>query len=241
VRGLVEPILRATGLTKRYGDATVLDAIDIELPARSVTLLTGRSGSGKSTLFKLLAAIDRPTSGKILLEGVDLTQLDDEDLSSVRLHRVGLVFQSFNLLSDLSAHENVRLPLDLAGEPRAAADARAKELLEVVGVAHRASARPQLLSGGEQQRVAVARALVNRPALLLADEPTGNLDRKNAEMVFELLRNVNEALGTAMLIITHDELARPWFPRRLVIEDGRFSRLASASDAAAPARPTPPA
>lgn len=219
----MRPVLQVEGLTKRYGSAAVVEDVSFQLPRGTVTLLTGRSGSGKSTIFRLVAALDRPTAGRIFLDGEDMTGLDDASLAELRLRRLGLVFQSFNLLPDLSARENVRLPLDLAGAPRKAADARAAELLSLVGLDARANARPALLSGGEQQRVAVARALVNQPALLLADEPTANLDRKSADMVFGLLQDVNRSLGTTMLIITHDEVAPSWFSRRLDLEEGRLT------------------
>lgn len=220
----MEPVLRVEGVTKRYGEVIVLDDVSFDLPRGRVTLLTGRSGSGKSTLFKLLAGLDVPTSGSIIVDGVDITTLDDHALSQIRLRRMGLVFQSFNLLPELSALENVRLPMDLAGVKRAEATARAGELLALVSVDHRAHARPNALSGGEQQRVALARALTNRPEIILADEPTGNLDRKNACNVLDVFREVNRALGTAILIVTHDDLAIQSFPDRFQLVEGSIMR-----------------
>lgn len=220
----MEPVLRVSSLAKSYGDTTVLRDVSFVLERAAITLLMGRSGSGKSTLFKLLAALDRPNSGSIVLDGVDVTKLGDDALSDLRLRKLGLVFQSFNLLPDLTALENVRLPLDLAATRRKDAYIRACELLDLVGLSHRREARPNVLSGGEQQRVAIARALVNGPAVLLADEPTGNLDRKNAEMVYGLFRKVNLALGTTILIITHDEAAAAAFPDQLTIDEGLLVR-----------------
>ena len=233
------PILRVEALAKQYGDAAVLRGLSFALPRATITLLTGRSGSGKSTLFKLLAALDRPTSGSIVLDGVDITKLDDDELADLRLRRLGLVFQSFNLIPDLTAHHNVRLPLDLAGTPRAQANERAEELLRVVGLAERARSRPNILSGGEQQRVAVARALANNPAILLADEPTGNLDRKNAENIYALFAEINARLGTTVLIVTHDEAATRRFPRRLELEDGVLRYVGSSAIVATRQPPAP--
>lgn len=213
-------VLTVSNVRKAYGSVEVLRGVSFSLRRGSMTTLTGRSGSGKSTLFKLIAGLDHPTSGQILIEGVDNASMDDEAASDLRLRRLGLVFQSLNLLPDLSAAQNVRLPLDLAGVPRREADARVAELLTLVGLEHAASARPARLSGGEAQRAAIARALANRPALVLADEPTSALDRDNAENVLRLFDDLNRSLGATILIISHDPLAVSRARARLHIDDG---------------------
>jgi len=218
LRSLVVLELRA--VTKRYGDATVLKDVNLTIDPGEMVVVTGRSGSGKSTMFKLMAGLDRPSSGEVLLEGRSLADLDDAAMSRMRLERLGLVFQSVNLLPDLSVEQNVRLPLDLRGVPRAAAQARAVELLARMGLRQHARKRPHQLSGGQAQRVAIARALANQPAIILADEPTGSLDRSNAETVLEAFREVN-ASGTTVLIVSHDPLVIQQIPARLKIEDGQ--------------------
>lgn len=190
-----------------------------------MTVLSGRSGSGKSTLFKLLAGLDRPTSGVIEIEGTDITRLDDGELADLRLCKLGLVFQSSNLLPTLTAFENVRLPMDFLGVRSSEAGQRTRDLLDVVGVTHRADARPNLLSGGEQQRVAIARALANRPALVIADEPTASLDRKTADVILDLLVEVNASLGTTILLISHDEVAHRRAARHMHIDDGKITAV----------------
>ena len=219
----MEIALEARAVSKRYGDVAVLDSVDIAVPQGTLALVTGRSGSGKSTLFKLLAGLDRPTSGHIYVEGRDIAALPDDEVSDLRLSRLGLVFQSFNLLPDLTVAENVRLPMDIAHLDRDQAHERVGELLELLGVDHRRDNLPHTLSGGEQQRVAIARALVMRPAIVLADEPTGNLDRKNAENVLAAFRSVNEQLRATVLIITHDPLAMELVEDHYHIEDGKVT------------------
>lgn len=217
-------VLEVVDVRRSYGRAEVLRGVSFALKKGSITTLTGRSGSGKSTLFKLIAGLDKPTSGEVRIEGVDTAKLDDAAASHLRLARLGLVFQELNLLPDLTAAQNVRLPLDLAGVKRAEATARAGELLRLVGLDHAADARPARLSGGEAQRAAIARALANRPALLLADEPTSALDRENAENVLGLFDEVNRTLGTTVLLISHDPLAVARARTRLHIDDGVIGR-----------------
>jgi ABC-type lipoprotein export system ATPase subunit len=183
--------------------------------------LTGRSGSGKSTLYKLMAGLDRPTRGEVLLEGKLLSDFDDAAISRVRLERLGLVFQSHNLLPELSVVQNVRLPLDLRGTPRAAGDKRAIELLDRLDVGAHATKRPHELSGGQAQRVAIARALANRPAIILADEPTGNLDQDSARNVIAAFEEVNREMGATVLIVSHDPLVIERVPHRVAMDEGR--------------------
>jgi len=217
----VEPVVDVRGLWKAYGASVVLEDVDLSIDKGAMVAITGRSGSGKSTLFKLLAGLDRPTRGSIRIAGRDISQLSDEEMSELRLHRLGLVFQSFNLLPDLTVEANVRLPLDIAKVPRAAGRARAAQLLELLGIGVHGTKKPHQLSGGEQQRAAIARALANDPIILLADEPTGNLDRSNAENVLRAFDEVNERLGTTVMLITHDPLAIQHYPSRLELVDGR--------------------
>jgi putative ABC transport system ATP-binding protein len=182
----------------------------------------GPSGSGKSTLLNLLGALDRPDSGEVWFEGKALSRLDDAARTLLRRHRVGLIFQFFNLLPLLTALENVSLPLLLAGASRAVAEQRARELLERMGIAGRCDHTPDELSGGEMQRVAIARALSPRPPLLLADEPTGNLDSKSGAEVLELLRATARESGSAVLMVTHDPRAAAVTDRVLEFKDGRL-------------------
>lgn len=205
--------MRARGLTKRYRvGSTVVDAlagIDLEVADGEWVAVEGPSGSGKSTLLNLIGGLDRPTSGSIGVAGRNLAALDGGALARHRRETVGFVFQAFRLLARLTARENVALPLLLAGRARADAERRADELLERVALAPRAAHRPPELSGGEQQRVAIARALVNGPRLLLADEPTGNLDAAAAADVFRLLVDLRRHGGLAVIVATHDaDIAR---------------------------------
>lgn len=213
-------LLEARRVSKVLGARTILRDLDISIEKGALLTVTGRSGSGKSTLLKLLSGLDRPSSGQVLLEGVDLATLDDAQLSEIRLRRIGLLFQSPMLLPDMSVRENVLLPLQLAGVARAAAEARATELLTIVGVEALAPKRPNSLSGGEAQRVSIARALANQPAIVFADEPTSGLDRANAENVLQLLERINRQLGTTVLIATHDPVAIARARQRLEIEEG---------------------
>ena len=206
-----QAMIRIQALTKAFLDGTrsttVLDGLDLELAPGDFVALLGRSGSGKSTLLNCIAGIETPDSGRVLFDDVDITTLPDRDRTRLRRDRVGIVFQFFNLLPMISVLENVALPALLRGGKRAEVLERARELLDELGLADRASEMPDHLSGGEQQRVATARALINQPALLLADEPTGNLDATTASRTLELLREVNEKHGVTVLMVTHSEEA----------------------------------
>lgn len=200
---------------------TILQGINLEVKAAETVALIGRSGSGKSTLLGLLAGLDQPTQGDIELLGLSLKTLDEEARARLRAEQIGFIFQSFHLLPSLSALENVMLPAEIRGQPQARAQATA--LLEEVGLAHRLHHHPAQLSGGEQQRVAIARAFMGRPRLLLADEPTGNLDRQTGERIAELLFRLNREHGTALFIVTHDEQLAARCQRRLHLDGGQLS------------------
>jgi putative ABC transport system ATP-binding protein len=220
---------RIVGLSevrKRYAEAggehEVLKGVDLELAPGEFVALLGRSGSGKSTLLHLIAGIDRPSSGSIEVFGEDLTRAGEERRTAVRRERIGLVFQSYNLLPTLTVEENLLLPLELTGTRTRASRARAGSLLERVGLADKGSRFPDRLSGGEQQRAAVARALVHDPDLVLADEPTGNLDDQNARAVLELFRGLLRPAGKTLVIATHSVLAAEIADRVLELRDGRL-------------------
>src|SRR6476661_2981777 len=201
------PMIQVRGLTKTIATPThsveILKGIDLEIPRGQFAAIMGPSGSGKSTLLGLLAGLDGPTSGQIVLDGEDITDLDEDQLALLRGRKIGFVFQSYHLIPTLTAEENVMLPLELSGNSNEGAH-RARELLERVGLFDRRDHYPVQLSGGEQQRVALARAFVVRPPILLADEPTGNLDSANGHMVFEMLATLNRQAGATLVLVTHD-------------------------------------
>lgn len=199
---------------------TILGGIDLAIEAGELVAVLGPSGSGKSTLLGLLAGLDRPTSGSVLIDGRAIEALDEDELALLRRARIGFVFQSFQLLGNLTARENVLLPLELTGYE--GARNRADEVLREVGLADRAHHYPSQLSGGEQQRVAVARAFAPRPALLLADEPTGNLDSETGERVLELLLEMRAKHGTTLVLVTHDQAIAARADRQLRMLDGRL-------------------
>ena len=198
---------------------TILDGVSLDVPERGVLAITGPSGSGKSTLLGLIAGLDRPTSGSIVVDGVELTGLDEDALARLRRDTIGFVFQSFQLIPTLTAAENVAVPLELAGQ--ADAPARAAALLEAVGLAGRAHHYPAQLSGGEQQRVALARAVALRPRLLLADEPTGNLDSATGSQIIDLLLTLRREFQATLLLVTHDDALARHADRVVRLRDGR--------------------
>jgi putative ABC transport system ATP-binding protein len=194
--------------------------VDLEVGSGERVAIVGASGSGKSTLLNLIAGLDRPTTGDVIVAGVNLGQLGDRDLAGLRAHHVGVVFQQFHLLETLSAQENVALGLLYRGQPRATRLAQALAILESVGLAHRARQCPATLSGGERQRVAIARAVIGRPTLLLADEPTGNLDSATGADIVALLKRV-AADGASLILVTHDADVAAAMDRRVEVRDGR--------------------
>ena len=226
-------MLEARGLHKRYGDGdSAVDAlrgVSLELASGEFVAVVGPSGCGKSTLLHLCGGMDRPTAGAVAVDGVDLARLDDEALTALRRDRVGFVFQLFNLLPTLPLAENIALPLLLAGVPRGEGLARAGAGAHRVGLAHRLEHHPAQVSGGELQRAAVARAVVHRPALVIADEPTGNLDSDNGRRVLSLLRELNRETGVALLLATHDPALAAAADRVLRLRDGAEEEQPAAS------------
>jgi putative ABC transport system ATP-binding protein len=220
------PLLVATHLQKSYitGDARViaLDGVSLTLDHGDFVALMGPSGCGKSTLLHLCGAMDRPSAGGVVFEQRDLATLSDDDLTAVRRERIGFVFQFFNLLPTLTVADNIALPSLLGGERGRDADRRAHEMAERVGISHRLTHYPQQLSGGEMQRAAVARALVHRPALLVADEPTGNLDSENGARVMTLLTEINRDLGVTILLATHAPDVADRAQRVMRMRDGKI-------------------
>jgi ABC-type lipoprotein export system ATPase subunit len=225
-----EPVIRCRGLTRIYplGESSVVgvSGVDLDVAAGEVVVLKGNSGSGKSTLLALLAGLDPPTSGELFVAGWDLGRNGRGDLTRFRREVVGMVFQAFNLLPTLTVIENVCLPALLAEKPRDAARGKALALLERVGLGHRAGHLPAQLSGGEMQRTAIARALVNDPALILADEPTGNLDSRNGRAVIDLMAELNRDLGRTLVIATHSDLADAIATQRVRLRDGTVTESA---------------
>jgi putative ABC transport system ATP-binding protein len=219
-------VLEARNLHKQVtspeGMLTILDDVSLALAAGETVAVVGASGAGKSTLLALLAGLDEPSAGSVWLEGVPLSALDEDGRAAMRARHVGFVFQSFHLVPALTAHENVMLPLELAGRRDARAAARA--VLEQVGLGPRLGHYPRQLSGGEQQRVAIARAFVTRPAVLFADEPTGNLDSTTGARVIDLLFDLNAANGTTLVLVTHDRAIAARCRRVIELDAGRLVR-----------------
>jgi putative ABC transport system ATP-binding protein len=228
-----EPIVSAHDLARRYGEGEAavdaLRGITVDFPERGYTAIMGPSGSGKSTLMHILAGLDRPTAGTVVVDGVDITKLDDKRLTQLRRDKFGFIFQFFNLLPVLTAEENITLPLRIAGHT--VDQAWLDELVATVGLGDRRTHRPSELSGGQQQRVAVARALVTKPAVVFADEPTGNLDSKASNEVLDLLRHAVDDFGQTVVMVTHDAGAASVADRILVLRDGE---IVHDGDAASP-------
>jgi putative ABC transport system ATP-binding protein len=216
-------LIQVRALTKSINTGThrveILKGIDLEIPRGQFAAIMGPSGSGKSTLLGLLAGLDSPTSGQVLLDGEDITQLSEDRMAVLRGQKIGFVFQSYHLIPTLTAEENVLLPMELAGRDRGGR-ARARELLDRVGLKDRFDHYPVQLSGGEQQRVALARAFALRPPILLADEPTGNLDSATGEVVLELILTLHREENTTMVMVTHEQALADCADRRIILRDG---------------------
>jgi putative ABC transport system ATP-binding protein len=220
------PVVVATDVVRRYGegDAAVdaLRGVSAEFPRGQFAAIMGPSGSGKSTFMHILAGLDNPTSGSVKIDGIEIVGLDDKSLTRLRRDKVGFVFQFFNLLPMLTAQENIELPLSIAG--RKADEEWERSLLDAVGLTNRVTHRPSELSGGQQQRVAIARALLSRPAVVFADEPTGNLDSKTSTDILALMRRAADEFGQTIVMVTHDPRAAAIADRVLFLTDGEISR-----------------
>jgi putative ABC transport system ATP-binding protein len=218
-------MIELRGVTKQFAgkrDVVALDAVSLVIPRGEMVAIIGPSGSGKSTLLNLVGGLDRPSAGEVSVDGAPFSGLTDDQLTRVRRDKIGFIFQFFNLLPTLSCLENVGLPLHLRGWPRRKVDERARELLQLVQLGHRLTHLPDELSGGERQRVAIARALSVYPPILLADEPTGNLDTRTGEEILTLVRDVHSRLGSTVVIVTHDMTVAASCERTIALRDGRI-------------------
>ncbi|WP_302605222.1 ABC transporter ATP-binding protein [uncultured Alistipes sp.] len=215
-------MIRATDIRKRFGELEVLKGVSLEVARGEVVSIAGASGAGKTTLLQILGTLSRPDSGRLLIDGTEPFALGDKVLSQFRNERIGFVFQFHHLLPEFTAFENVCIPGFIGRRPRAEVERRADELLALMGLSARRGHKPSQLSGGEQQRVAIARALVNSPAVLLADEPSGNLDSRNRDEIHKLFFELRDKLGQTVVIVTHDENLAAMADRRIVMSDGNI-------------------
>jgi lipoprotein-releasing system ATP-binding protein len=213
-------MIRTTGITKSYGDLKVLKGIDIDIRDKEVVSIVGASGAGKTTLLQIIGTLDKPDGGTIFYNGFDISKLKGKSLSSFRNKHIGFVFQFHQLLPEFTALENVCIPAYIAGKSKAEAETKAAELLGFLGLTERLEHKPSELSGGEQQRVAVARALVNNPSVILADEPSGNLDTENKNELHKLFFKLRDTFGQTIIIVTHDRQLAKMSDRILQIKDG---------------------
>lgn len=213
-------ILSAKGLTKSYGSLPILKGIDLEVQTGEVISIVGSSGAGKTTLLQILGTLDKPDEGELLIEGVNPFKMNSNNLSSFRNRSIGFIFQFHQLLPEFTAIENICLPALIGGENMSTAKERAKRLVNRFGLANRADHKPAELSGGEQQRIAVCRALINNPKVIFADEPSGNLDSQNSEALHKLFFELRDELGQTFVIVTHNEKLAAMADRKLVMQDG---------------------
>ena len=220
-------ILEIKNLTKKYGDGsstvTALDNVSLKVPKGHDIAILGPSGSGKTTLLQLAGGLDKSTSGSVIVDGKDIEKMNDKEISEFRNNKMGFIFQMIHLQDFFTAKENVMLPLLVAGKSKTEADKKAKKLLKQMGLSHRENHLPRELSGGEQQRVAVARALANDPQLIFADEPTGKLDEKNSEMIIDTLERLSKEKGLSVIIITHDPNVAKRFSKTIRLEHGKLA------------------
>lgn len=226
--------LRNVTKTVRSGTEalTILDDVSISIPDGQFVAVTGASGSGKSTLLGLIAGLDAPSSGEIIVDGCEVTGMSEDALARLRSEKIGFVFQSFHLIPSLTAYENIIIPMEILGSENA--EQRTERLLEAVGLTERGHHYPSELSGGEQQRVAIARAFANRPKILLADEPTGNLDSKNGQHIFDLMKDLHRQNGITLVLVTHDDSLARQAQRQVILKDGRVVEdIANIGEAAA--------
>jgi len=223
-----DSVLRIENLTKIYKlgkrEVQPLTNLNLEVKRGEFTAIMGPSGSGKTTLLNLVGCIDKATSGKLLIDNVDITRLPESQLYKIRRDKIGFIFQNFNLMPYLNARENVELAMELAGKFKGQRKQRALQLLGIVGLSGREQHRPQRLSQGEQQRVAIARALANNPAIILADEPTGNLDAKTKQEIVKLIADLNQKEGTTIIMVTHDEQVAAQTQRMLLLNQGKITQ-----------------
>ncbi|MBC7488334.1 MAG: ABC transporter ATP-binding protein [Cytophagaceae bacterium] len=224
-----EIVLKANGLIKSYGTVSVLKGIDIEVTKGEIVSIVGASGAGKSTLLHILGTLDNADGGKVFFQGQDLTSISEKSMAEIRNKHMGFVFQFHNLLPEFTALENVYLPGMIGGKSVNVLEKRAKELLDYLGVSHRAESKPGTLSGGEQQRVAVARALINQPEIIFADEPSGNLDSQNAEELHRLFFQLSKDLKQTFVIVTHNDKLASGSDRKIELKDGLVLRVTSPS------------
>ena len=215
-------MIRITDIHKSFGTLEVLRGVSLEVAPREVLSIVGASGAGKTTLLQIIGTLSRPDSGRVEIDGTDVFTLDDKALSRFRNERIGFVFQFHHLLAEFTAFENVCIPGLIGRRPRAEVERRAAELLELMGLSARRDHKPAQLSGGEQQRVAIARALINSPAVLLADEPSGNLDSHNREEIHRLFFELRDRLGQTTILVTHDEHLASMADRKITMSDGRI-------------------
>jgi len=220
-------ILEIKNLTKKYGDGsstvTALDNVSLKVPKGHDVAILGPSGSGKTTLLQLAGGLDKSTSGSVIVDGKDIEKMNDKEISEFRNNKMGFIFQMIHLQDFFTAKENVMLPLLVAGKSKTEADKKAKKLLKQMGLSHRENHLPRELSGGEQQRVAVARALANDPQLIFADEPTGKLDEKNSEMIINTLERLSKEKGLSVIMITHDPNVAKRFSRTIRLKHGKLA------------------
>ncbi|RLZ12721.1 ABC transporter ATP-binding protein [Faecalibacter macacae] len=220
-------MIKATNIVKKYGELEVLKNVSLEIAEREVVSIVGASGAGKTTLLQILGTLEKSSEPnkydtEILINGQDITKLSDKNLSRFRNENIGFIFQFHQLLPEFTALENICIPAFIRKTNKAEAEKRAKELMDYLGVSHRMNHKPTQLSGGEQQRIAVARALINQPKVVFADEPSGNLDSKNAEELHDLFFNLRKEFGQTFVIVTHNEELASLTDRKLVMHDGKF-------------------